>query len=197
VWLDKRTEFGKRILRPQICYKRAQNDSGFWILDSATISALHGVAVEAGLAESFTSITIASALLGITVTSAPTVSRASPSPPPSPAPPLACNDVCNWSALKKEPLLSQQNLCAKYQPTSINAPLNPPSVAGEFDLYHCKQAEPGEHCPGDYQMCYGNSYYAAPTAASQVCSESLASICGTCPNQDKCGKQASCLILSL
>ena len=109
------------------------------------------------------------------------------------APPLACNDVCNWSALKKEPLLSQQNLCAKYQRTSINAPLNPPSVAGEFDLYHCKQAEPGEHCPGDYQMCYGNSYYAAPTAASQVCSESLASICGTCPNQDKCGKQASCL----
>ena len=31
------------------------------------------------------------------------------------------------------------------------------------------------------------------TAASQVCSESLASICGACPNQDKCGKQASCL----
>jgi len=119
--------------------------------------------------------------------------RASPSPPPSPAPPLACNDVCNWSALKKEPLLSQQNLCAKYQPTSINAPLNPPAVAGEFDLYHCKQAEPGDHCPGDYQMCYGNSYYVAPTAASQVCSESLASICGACPNQDKCGKQASCL----
>ena len=104
-------------------------------------------AVEAGLAESFTSTTIASALLGITVTSAPTVSRASPSPPPSPAPPLACNDVCNRSALKKEPLLSQQNLCAKYQPTSINAPLNPPSVAGEFDLYHCKQAEPGDLCP--------------------------------------------------
>ena len=136
----------------------------------------------------------ASALLGITLTSAPTVSRASPSPPPSPAPPLACNDVCNWSALKKEPLLSQQNLCAKYQPTSINAPHNPPSVAGEFDLYHCKQAEPGDHCPGDYQMCYGNSYYAAaPTAGSQACPESRAGICGTCPNQDKCGKQASCL----
>ena len=26
-----------------------------------------------------------------------------------------------------------------------------------------------------------------------MCSESLASICGACPNQDKCGKQASCL----
>merc|ERR1711935_867511 len=95
------------------------------------------------------------------------------------------------SQLKQEPLLSQQNMCTKYQPTSINAPLNAPAVAGEFDLYHCKQAEPGDRCPGDYQMCYGNSYYVAPTAASLACPASLAGICGTCPNQDKCGRTCS------
>jgi len=144
--------------------------------------------VEAGLAASFTSTAAATALLGITVTSTPAVRKASPSPPPSPAPPLSCNDVCNWSVLKKEPLVSQNKMCIKYQPTSINAPLNPPSVTGEFDLYHCKLAEPGDICPGDYQMCYGNSYYVAP--ASATCPEN---VCGNCANQDKCGKEASCL----
>jgi len=144
--------------------------------------------VEAGLAASFTSTAAATALLGITVTSTPAVRKASPSPPPSPAPPLSCNDVCNWSVLKKEPLVSQNKMCIKYQPTSINAPLNPPSVTGEFDLYHCKLAEPGDICPGDYQMCYGNSYFVAP--ASATCPEN---VCGTCANQDKCGKEASCL----
>jgi hypothetical protein len=145
------------------------------------------------LTSSFSSMAAASALLGITVTSDPAIFGNSPSPPPSPAPPPVCNDLCNWSQLKQEPLLSQQNMCVKYQPTSINAPLNAPAVAGEFDLYHCKQAEPGDRCPGDYQMCYGNSYYVAPTTASLACPASLAGICGTCPNQDKCGKEAKCL----
>ena len=144
--------------------------------------------VEAGLAASFTSTAAATALLGITVTSTPAVRKASPSPPPSPAPPLACNDVCNWSVLKKEPLLSQNKMCVKYQPTSVNAPLNQASANGEWDLYHCKQAEPGDLCPGDYQICFGNSYYVAPASAS--CPED---VCGTCANQDKCGKEASCL----
>ena len=166
------------------------------VVITATVYVPGGMAftsVVAGLAASFSSMVTASALLGITVTSDPDIFGSSPSPPPSPAPPPVCNDVCNWSQLKKEPLLSQQNMCIKYQPTSINAPLNAPAVAGEFDLYHCKQAEPGDRCPGDYQMCYGNSYYVAPTAASLACPESLAGICGTCPNQDKCGKEAKCL----
>ena len=140
--------------------------------------------VEAGLAASFTSTAAATALLGITVTSTPAVRKASPSPPPSPAPPLACNDVCNWSVLKKEPLLSQNKMCVKYQPTSVNQA----SANGEWDLYHCKQAEPGDLCSGDYQICFGNSYYVAPASAS--CPED---VCGTCANQDKCGKEASCL----
>jgi len=167
------------------------------VVITATVNVPGGMlftAVEAGLSASFSTTTTASALLGITVTSNPAVKGNSPLPPPSPAPPPVCNDVCNWSQLKKEPLLSQENMCIKYQPTSINAPLNPPTVAGEFDLYHCKQAEPGNQCPGDYQMCYGNTYYVAPTVATAAsCPASLAGICGTCPNQDKCGKEAHCL----
>lgn len=151
-----------------------------------------GSAVEAKLASTLSTKQKASALLGITVTTDPSIKGVSPYPPPSPSPPPVCSQICNWSQLKVAPLLGQDSMCAKYQPRSINAPVwLEPTVAGEWDLYDCKQASPGSAngCPGgDYFMCYGNKFYVAPSAASLLCAESLAGNCGTCPNQDRCGK---------
>lgn len=141
----------------------------------------------------------ASAVLGVAVETLPTAGKVAPPPlaPPPPSPPPVCSDICNWSQLKVAPLQAHDELCAKKQLASVNAPFYGHDSNYEYDTHVCMLRSPGSSptgCPSDYFPCIGNRFYTAPANACPEPTQVAGTPgnCGVCANLDNCGMEQKC-----